>query len=169
MPRFVLGALLAALLVPGPAAGQPDPGDVVVNEIMYAPSPSTNEFIELYNRSGSAVALDALAFADANREFEPVTSADTMLAAGAYAVLVRTPEEFEAAFPSVAFFVPEGWAAYNNGGDTVYLRHSPSDTPLDSVPYDPSWGGSDDRSLERIDPAGPSDMASNFADRKSVV
>jgi len=163
MPRFVLGALLAALLVPGPAAGQPDPGDVVVNEIMYAPSPSTNEFIELYNRSGSAVALDALAFADANREFEPVTSADTMLAAGAYAVLVRTPEEFEAAFPSVAFFVPEGWAAYNNGGDTVYLRHSPSDTPLDSVPYDPSWGGSDDRSLERIDPAGPSDMASNFA------
>ena len=163
MPRLMLGVLLVVLLVLIPAAGQPNPGEVVINEIMYAPSPSANEFIELYNRSGGPVALDELEFADANREYEPVTTTDTMLAAGAYAVLVRDPEAFEAAFPSVAFLAPEGWAAYNNGGDTVYLRHSPSSTPLDSVPYDPSWGGSDGLSLERIDPRGPSDRASNFA------
>ncbi len=163
MPRFALGVLLATLLVPGRAAGQPDPGDVVINEIMYAPSPPTNEFIELYNRADGAVALNELAFADANQEYEPVTSTDTTLGSGSYVVLVRDTEDFEAAFPSVTFIAPGGWAVLNNGGDTVYLRHSPSDTPLDSVPYNPSWGGSDGRSLERIDPAGPSDAASNFA------
>ncbi len=163
MPRLILGVLLTVLLVPVPANGQPDPGDVVINEIMYAPSPSTNEFIELYNRTNTAVALDKLEFADANREYEPVTTTDTVLTAGEYVVLVRDAESFEAAFPSVDYLAPDGWAAYNNGGDTVYLRHSPSGTPLDSVPYDPSWGGSDGLSLERIDPAGPPDVASNFA------
>ncbi|PSQ90375.1 MAG: hypothetical protein BRD43_02235, partial [Bacteroidetes bacterium QS_4_64_154] len=145
------------------AVGQPDTGDVVINEIMYAPSPSTNEFIELYNRAETAVALDELALADANQEYEPVTVTDTTLAPGEYVVLVRDAEAFEAAFPSVPFLAPDGWAILNNGGDTVFLRHSPSDTPLDSVPYAPSWGGSDGRSLERIDPRGPSNRASNFA------
>jgi len=163
MPRSVLGGLLIALLVPTAAVAQPSPGDVVVNEIMYAPSPPTNEFIELYNRSGTAIALDELAFADANRAYEPVTTTDTMLASGDYVVLVRSPEEFKTAFPSVAFLAPGDWAAYNNGGDTVFLRHTPSETVIDSVPYDPSWGGNDGRSLARIDPAGPSDMARNFA------
>jgi len=163
MPRFALGVLLAALLVPGPAVGQPDTGDVVINEIMYAPSPSTNEFIELYNRADGPVALDELAFADGNLEYEPVATTDTTLGSGEYAVLVRDAAEFASVFPSVSFIAPDGWAVLNNGGDTVYLRHSPSGTPLDSVPYDPSWGGSDGRSLERIDPAGPSDAAGNFA------
>ena len=77
MPRLIVGVLLVALLVPGPAVGQPDTGDVVINEIMYAPSPSTNEFIELYNRAETAVALDELALADDNLEYEPVTTTDT--------------------------------------------------------------------------------------------
>lgn len=163
MPRCVVGVVLLCLLGPIPAVGQPDPGDVVINEILYAPSPSTNEFIELYNRGEEPVALNELAFADANRSFEPVTAADTTLAPDRHAVLVRDPDAFESAFPATGFIEPDGWAVLNNGGDTVYLRHSPSETPLDSVPYDPSWGGSDGQSLERVDPAGPSDEASNFA------
>ena len=169
MLRPVVGVLLIVLAVPVPAAGQPDPGDVVINEILYAPSPSTNEFIELYNRSNSAVGLNALEFADANREYEPITTTDTMIAAGGYAVLVRDPEAFEAAFPSTDYLAPDGWAAYNNGGDTAYLRHASSGTVIDSVPYSPSWGGSDGASLERIDPAGPSDTAANFASSEATT
>jgi len=162
MPRSAF-CVLVVLLLPIPALGQPGPGDVVVNELMYAPSPSTNEFLELYNRSSTAVALNELEFADANKEYEPVTMTDTTLAPGDYVVLVRDPEAFKAAFPSTDYLAPDGWAAYNNGGDTAYLRHAPSGTVVDSVPYDPSWGGSDGNSLERIDPAGPSDRADNFA------
>lgn len=162
MRRFVLGVLLI-VLGSGPAAGQVRSGDVVINELLYAPSPSTNEFIELYNQSDAAVDLDQLAVADANRDFTPVTTVDTTLPPGAYAVLVRDPEAFRAAFPDVDGFVPDDWDTLNNGGDTVYLRHVPSGTPLDSVPYDPLWGGDEGRSLERIDPNGPSDASSNFA------
>ena len=163
LPRVVGLCLLGVSLALAPAAAQPAPGDVVINEIMYAPSPSTNEFIELYNRSETAVSLDELAFADANQTYVPVTPADTSLESGAYVVLVRDPPAFADAFPEASFLSPDDWPALNNGGDTVYLRHAPSATPLDSVPYDPSWGGSEGRSLERIDPAGPSNAASNFA------
>ena len=154
---------LGTALCPRFALAQPEPGDVVINEILYAPSPASNEFVELYNRTGAPVALDELAFADDNRSYKPVTAADTTLGGGAYAVLVRDPGAFTAAFPSTPFLEPEGWPVLNNGGDTVYLRHAPSGTPLDSVPYDPSWGGSDGQSLERIDPGGPSDAGTNFA------
>jgi hypothetical protein len=163
LPRAVGLFLLGVSFALTPAAAQPDPGDVVINEIMYAPSPSTNEFIELYNRSGTAVSLDELSFADANQTYVAVTPADTSLESGAYVVLVRDPPAFEEAFPEAPFLLPDDWPVLNNGGDTVYLRHDPSETVLDSVPYDPSWGGSEGRSLERIDPAGPSDRASNFA------
>lgn len=162
MVQFAIGIVLIALLAPGQGDAQPAPGDVVINEIMYAPTPSTNEFIELYNRGDTAVALNDLAFSDDNLEYEPVTSTDTTLESEEYAVLVRDPMAFESAFPTVSFLSPSGWAALNNGGDTVHLRHSPTNTPLDSVPYTSSWGGSEGRSLERIDPAGPSDTPSNF-------
>ncbi|WP_263786439.1 lamin tail domain-containing protein [Salinibacter grassmerensis] len=148
---------------PRSVAAQPAPGDVVINEVLYAPSPSTNEFVEFYNRSGGPIALEELAFADANQSYEPVAATDTMLSDGAHVVLVRDPEAFTAAFSSATFLTPDEWPALNNGGDTVYLRHTPSSTSLDSVPYDPSWGGRDGRSLERIDPGGPSDTDTNFA------
>ncbi len=160
-----LPLLLPLLLVfPLPTVGQsvPDSGDVVINEVMYAPSPSSNEFIELYNRSAQAVNLNRLEYADENRDFAPVASTDTLLAPDEYVILVRDTMDFRDAFPSVAFLAPVGWDALNNGGDTVILRDAPSGLTIDAVPYDPSWGGSDGNALERIDPDAPSNRADNF-------
>jgi len=163
MSRFV-PPLLLGLLSSTVAFGQtaPDSGDVVVNEIQYAPMSSTNEYIELYNRSGEPVALSDLEYADDNEAYAPVTEVDTTLQPGAYVVLVRDLVAFQSAFPSTDVLAPGGWDALNNGGDTVFLRHAPTDRILDAVPYSPTWGGADGQSLERIDPAGPSDAASNF-------
>jgi len=163
MSRLAL-ACLVLLVTPLPSIGQsaPDSGDVVINEVMYAPSPSTNEFIELYNRSDQAIDLNRLEYADESRDFSPVASSDTLLGAGEYVVLVRDTMDFRDTFPAVPFLAPDGWDALNNGGDTVILRDVPSGTTLDAVPYDPSWGGSDGNALERIDPDGPSDRADNF-------
>jgi hypothetical protein len=161
---LVFASILLWVLMAAPAAGQavPDSGDVVVNEILYAPSPPSNEYIELYNRSAEAVNLGALEYADDGDDFAPVARTDTLLPPGDYVVLVRAPSAFESAFPSVDHLAPEGWDALNNGGDVVQLRHAASGRLLDAVPYDPSWGGADGASLERIDPAGPSSRASNF-------
>lgn len=157
----VLTAVLASLLVGvGWAQDVPDPLDVVINEIQYAPSPSQNEFVELYNRSSRTLDVSRLSLAD-NRE-EPIPIADTpvMLAPGAYIVIVRDAALFASAFPDIEFVAPTDWNALNNGGDTVLLLAG--STVIDRVPYTPSWGGADGASLERIDPAGPSSSATNF-------
>lgn len=146
----------------GRAQSVPDPGPVVINEIQYAPEAPSNEFIELYNRSEDPVDLSALAYADANRDFAPVAASRSLLDPGAYAVLVRDSTAFDDAFPSVDARTPEGWNALNNGGDTVLLRWRDTGAVVDSVPYAPSWGGDDGRSLERVDPDGPSTVPSNF-------
>ena len=164
-------APLIVLLIPLCVLGQPAPDstDIVINEVMYAPSPSSNEYVELYNRSDQAVNLARLAYADANRDFSPVTSTDTLLQPGEYAVLVRDTTTFRDAFPAVSFLAPEGWDALNNGGDTVLLRDQPTGTVLDAVSYDPSWGGNDGAALERIDPDGPSPRASNFGTSQAAA
>jgi hypothetical protein len=141
----------------------PEPKDLVVTELLYAPAPASNEFIEIYNRSDSTVNLGALEYADEERNFSPITSGLTPIAPDSHVVLVRDSAAFQTAFPDASYRAPAGWDALNNGGDTVLLRYAPSATVIDSVPYDPSWGGSDGSSLERIDPAGPSDAGSNFA------
>jgi len=160
--RFVL--LCAALLVAAPAvlSAQPAPAprSVIVNEVLYAPSPSQNEFIELYNRSPRAIDLSTLSFSDNRDEPIPVTTTSTVLAPGHYAVLVRDAALFASAFPNVPFITPPDWDALNNSGDAVVLYQGSA--VLDRVPYAPDWGGTDGRSLERIDPAGPSDRARNF-------
>lgn len=161
--------VVGASLTPRFVTAQPAAGDVVINEILYAPSPSTNEFVELYNRSGTPVALDELRFADANQSYTPVATSDTTLSSGEYVVLVRDPDAFTPAFPDAPFLTPDAWPVLNNGGDTVYLRHAPSKTRLDSVPYDPGWGGSDGNSLARIDPVGPSDTGVNFASSEAMA
>ena len=164
MSRLALLAVPLLLLSGASTKAQPVPDTaVVVTEILYAPSPASNEFVELYNRSGRPVNLGRLALADATRDYTPIATADTLLPPGEHVVLARDPEAFAAAFSSGQPLVPADWPALNNGGDTVLLRDAPTGTVLDSVPYAPAWGGADGRSLERIDPAGPSTTASNFA------
>lgn len=144
----------------GVAQTTPAPQNVVINEIQYAPSPSQNEFVELYNRSSTTVDLSTLSLADSREEPIALTSDSVLLPPGGYAVIVRDADLFAAAFPTVDFVAPAGWNALNNGGDAVILYAG--STVVDRVPYTPSWGGSNGSSLERIDPAAPSTSATNF-------
>ena len=155
--------LLCVTLVALPALAQaPAPGDVVINEVMYdppSPQSASNEWVEVLNRSGRAVDLGGVAVADAGGESGP-TPGPLVLAPGAFAVLVRDGAAFAEAYPDVAFVEVPGFPALNNGGDRPALVLDGGE--LDAVPYEPSWGGTD-ASLERRDPDGPSDQASNFA------
>ena len=142
---------------------EPDPGDVVINEIMYdppAPQPSGNEWIELYNRSTETFDLIGFAIQDAISTPVQVTTTSTPLDPGGYAVLVDDGVEFAAAFPGVPFIEVPGFPGLNNTGDRPAILFD--GVEIDAVPYEPGWGGSD-ASLERIDPDGPSNFASNWA------
>ncbi len=156
-----LTAFLAGVLVStGWAQDGPNPQDVVINEIQYAPSPAQNEFVELYNRSARTVDLSALTLADSRDDPAAISDTPVLLPPGGYAVLVRDAALFASAFPDTDFVVPSRWNVLNNGGDVVTL--SAGSIVIDRVPYEPSWGGSGGASLERIDPAGPSTSPTIF-------
>ncbi len=135
------------------------PGALIVNEIHFAPAPAENEFVEIMNRSDAPVDLRALSLAD-NRDVPvPVTLQTTLLPPGAFAVLVRDADAFEAAFPGREPIVVANWPTLNNDADEVRLYSGA--VLLDRVPYQADWGEAG-ASLERRDPAGPSDNRSNW-------
>ncbi len=161
--RILAGLLLGTMLSAGgaPAQSLPDPGEIVVNEILYDQTETQTEFIELFNRSNRSVALRTLTIADNREEPIPITNSNAVIEPGRFVVLVDDAGRFQQTFPSTPFLDPSGWNGLNNGGDAVILYAG--DQVIDRVDYTPGWGGADGRSLERIDPFGPSDAQANFA------
>ncbi|MDX1418605.1 MAG: lamin tail domain-containing protein, partial [Rubricoccaceae bacterium] len=156
--------LLVSLLLTSAAASAqtPQPRDLVLNEIAYDPPPaqgSSNEWVEVFNRSSESFDLGDFSFADAASTVELPNDAG-VLAPGDYAVLVNDADLFAQFYPGVPFVEVDGFPALNNTGDTLTLLFG--GTVIDEVPYDDGWGG-EDASLERIDPDGPSDSAANWA------
>ena len=136
------------------------PGDIVVNEIMYNSIGSDEEWVELYNTTDSDITLDAdWTLSDNMRTytFEGVT-----VPAGGYLTIeVLTGGSFP--------FTPDVDATghgiqLSNTSDEVILRES--GVIIDSVKYHDSWGDGahdgDGPSLERIDPAAPSNSPENW-------
>lgn len=145
----------------------PEQGDVVINEIYYAPpsdQPNSNEYLELYNRSERT--FDLIGFSISNNRTEPVgvTQESTPIPPGGYAVLVRNPTAFVEFFPDVPANVPvvpvASFPVLLNSADRPALWFG--DTEIDTVPYVSNWGGVG-IALERIDPRGPSEFAFNWA------
>ena len=145
------------------ASGPPlQPGDLVITEVMYDPAVgSAGEYVEVFNATPDrTVDLGGLALGDValgdGGQIEP----------GAYLALVRDPDAFRAQFPDAPFADAGGAVGLSNGGEAVVLRSG--GVALDSVFYDPDWHRPelDDATgvaLERRDPAGPSNAASNWS------
>ncbi|MEX0821590.1 MAG: lamin tail domain-containing protein [Rhodothermales bacterium] len=155
--RFVSSPVVAP--EPPPPRSPPQHGDVVLNEIQFAPPPTGSEFIELYNRSGRSVALDVLTLRDATASPSQLADAQIDLPPGAYAVLVQDADAFSDQFRTVPFLAVSPWPSLNNAGDRVVLEAA--GVVIDSMSYTAEAGRAG-RSLERIDPDAPSDTF-NFA------
>lgn len=142
--------------------------DMIVNEILYDPPASSlpGEYVELLNRSQKTLDLSTLTLSDAAGDADPVTDTPALIGPGEYAVIVQDGDDFAAAFPEVPHIEHDGWDVLNNSGDAVVLRAG--NTTIDSVAYRPSWGGSD-AALERLDPEGPSNSATNFATTTAAI
>ena len=121
--------------------------NVVINEIMYAPS-GEPEWVELYNRTDSPINLRKWKFSDASSTVT-ITNIDKFIPAKEYIVLTadssilnfyNVPSEI------IKFSLP----ALNNTGDAVMIKDSIG-IKVDSLYYYPDLGGNEGgRSLERI-------------------
>ena len=122
--------------------------DIVINEIMYAPSSGEPEWVEIFNRSSEDVNLNGWKFCDLTTE-RIITTDDIFISSGDFVVLTRDSillHFYDVPSPIIKFSLP----SLNNTGDAAVIKDSLGFT-IDSLIYLPEWGGGDQgRSLERI-------------------
>ncbi len=122
--------------------------DVVINEIMYAPSTGEPEWVELYNGTSSPINLKKWKFSDAASSVT-ITNTDKFIPANGFIVL--TADSSILNFYNVpSAIIKLSLPALNNTGDAVVIKDSLG-VLIDSLSYLPSWGGNTGgKSLERI-------------------
>ncbi|WP_337866984.1 lamin tail domain-containing protein [Ignavibacterium sp.] len=140
--------------------------DLIINEIMYAPSSGQPEWVEVFNKSESPINLKNWKFADATTSVT-ITNSDFILQPDSFVVLTADSSIlnfFPVGSPIIKISVP----ALNNTGDAVVIKDS-INTLIDSVNYFPSWGGNTGgKSLERIIKDNPSNDPQNWKTSQSI-
>ena len=145
----------------------PQPGEVILNEIMADPSPSAGlpevEYVELLNASSKT--FDLTGWTLSNGTVTTVLPPHT-LGPGAFVLLVRQPDASQmSSFGPVLGLGP--WTALVNTGDNLGLR-SAGGLLLDTLDYTDDWYGNPAKAeggyaLERIDPnPNPCPPAANW-------
>lgn len=124
-----------------------DSGDVAINEFMYAPSPVSSEYIELYNHSNNSLDLQGWTLSDNRQSFEgTITNSQFIVPPDSY-IVIAPDNTIEEDYPDISLLSMSDFPALNNGGDQIIIRDQ-NDNLLDSLQYNSDWGG-DEVALER--------------------
>jgi hypothetical protein len=142
------------------------PGVVRINEVMYAPTVGGPEWVELTNISSDTVGLDGWTIGNRNLSSRYTLPTGTVLVPDHYLVVVKDTaglrNAFGTAFQGATQVSSLPTFLWSNGGDAVVLR-DPEGSMMDSLFYQPSWGGDRGTSLERIDAGAASDDSGNWS------
>ncbi len=140
--------------------------DVVINEIMYAPVPGEPEWIEIYNKSTSAINLKGLSVSDNSTKVKVIEN-NYSLDANSYLVISKDSSILNL-YDVGSQIIVSTFPALNNTGDAVVIKDS-LNVVLDSLEYLPGWGGSTGgRSLERISISESSTVQTNWGSSQSL-
>ena len=137
---------------------------LVINEIMYVPSESNNEWFEIYNAGNSPVNLQNRKWKDATSSLRTVTVQSIILDSHSYAVICQDSVKFKQQFGEISgILIQTVWSQLNNTGDNLILIASDNSRD-DSVSFLSSWGGnSGGYSLEKKISSGNSNNPSNWS------
>lgn len=139
---------------------------------MYAPQDATNEWFEIYNNSDNPVSLRNWKWKDATATVRTITTQNFILPGRSFLILCQDSVKLKTLYNTLNLsgkFIQTPWSALNNtGGDNVILFDS-SNVRIDSVNYSTSWGGSNNFSLERINPSGLSNQQSNWGSSINIL
>jgi len=139
---------------------------IVITEIMYNPPEAGTdslEYIELYNRTGSAVDVSNWTFAQG---FVFTFPAGSSIGANQYITIARSASAFEAAFGTTPTYIWEMGGALTNSGEDVVL-HNGNGAQIDSVDYKnaapwPTEPAGNGPSLVLCDPNADNNIATNW-------
>lgn len=145
-------------------------GDLVINEILFDPVSGGSDFIEIHNASDKL--LDLYNLSIANYDDDTISNIKlieehALVPPGGYYVLSEDIVQLQQYYASAVtdVLLEMDLPSLNNDSSTVYLIDNT--TILDKVSYSDDWhfrllDDKEGKTLERIDPAGPSDDANNW-------
>ena len=133
--------------------------DIVINEIMYAPSNGEPEWIELYNRSNKIINLKNYSLAD-EKDTVRIIEKSVLLNPKEFFIISDDSTILDY-YDVTSKYQINNFPTLNNSGDKVILLDS-LNRVIDSLEYFYSWGGNNGKSLERIDAENSSTDSSNW-------
>jgi hypothetical protein len=152
--------------------GQPEPQDIILNEILFDPQTGGSDYIELYNNSSKVIDLNQLYLANWDDEgisnYERIGTEQILLLPGEYVAItedsVAVIEDF--IDYGIGRFVESDVPTYPNDSGTVYLLRLDS-LILDYFQYQDDFhyallSSKDGKSLERITFGGGANNKDNW-------
>lgn len=148
-------------------------GDLVINEILYDPRSTGDDFVEIYNNSQKIINLKDWVFANRSNDTIAnnlvITSDDFLLYPGEYAAFTEDASNVLMEYPlgnASRIFEVTDLPSYNNGEGTVYLINNLNEM-VDGFTYSDDMQFSllnsvDGVSLERLDFNRPTSDATNW-------
>lgn len=133
--------------------------DIVINEIMFAPSSDEPEWIELYNRSTKTIELKNYLVADASDTLQ-INNESLLFNPAAYLVIAKDTS-INSHYKINSLVLISGFPSLNNSSDKIFILDS-LDRVIDSLQYSSKWGGANGKSLERINADISSADSSNW-------
>jgi hypothetical protein len=140
--------------------------DIVVNEIMYAPSGGEPEWIELYNKSNSDINIKDWIIEDITSSYT-LTDDELILPPESFLVISRSAAIVNFYSISSQLLITQ-IPQLNNNGDAVVIKNQ-NGRIIDSVNYNSSWGGTGGRSLERKLYTGQSNGSTNWGSASGIL
>ncbi|MGA3287449.1 MAG: lamin tail domain-containing protein [Bacteroidota bacterium] len=136
-------------------------GDLLINEIMYAPTGDEPEWVEFYNSAPDSINLKNWRISDSNISTKSaISTTDIFMVPNSYLIVVKDLS-FSTIHPGV-FSVIANFSALNNTTPDAVVLYDAASYSIDSVMYQPKWGGQNGKSLERIDVYTSSISAANW-------
>jgi hypothetical protein len=146
------------------SAGTP-PGTVLINEILYNPPVGEPEWVEVVN--ADTVPCDLRGWSAGNHSSSRylISDGQFILAPRKFCVIAKDTALLMAAHRGDSIACLQAAAmptfCFSNSGDAAVITDTRG-AVIDSVRYFTTWGGSDSRSLERIDIFAPSNDSANW-------
>jgi hypothetical protein len=153
---------------------KPEPGDVVINELLYLPEVGGDDFVELYNQSGKLLNLNDLILGNIQGSSDSIAPVDVdfLFFPGTYVVLTESPADIRGRYevPRPEWLVMSDLPTFSSpaGNVTVYAEVQPGvPEVIDAFDYSDELHNEllDETrgvSLERINPMGESEDAGNW-------
>ncbi|MEO8771609.1 MAG: lamin tail domain-containing protein [Ferruginibacter sp.] len=144
-----------------------DSFDIVINEILFNPTPQSNDYIEIYNRSNKILNLKNVSIANASG-FEHLSTEDYLFFPGDFMVVTESKDlvlhDYVANDPYA--FIEVSMPSYNDDAGDVRILNEQGNI-VDEVAYLDDWQfpliSNEERvALERIDYDAPSQNAANW-------